>query len=198
MPAVVGMAVFTHFWYWHPLIHFVSLSFTPTALIGLNAELKMPKFTFISNAKPSAFAYPEPMKFEKKEAVKITSAVLSTASRRSGATKEKKEEETKDMEVDEETKKEKKEEEPTFQLLPNPSRVLLSQEKFIEFDKEGRYKPIQLSKTSGIVLLYDNTPGEEEELITPSTRSTTTSNTDVPAEDEMDPEPPAPFEYVEE
>jgi 26S proteasome regulatory subunit N2 len=41
MPAIVGMAVFTQFWYWFPLTHFLSLSLTPTAIIGLNKELKV-------------------------------------------------------------------------------------------------------------------------------------------------------------
>lgn len=41
MPAIVGMAVFTQFWYWFPLTHFLSLAFTPTAIIGLNKDLKV-------------------------------------------------------------------------------------------------------------------------------------------------------------
>ena len=28
--------------YWFPLVHFISLTFKPTPLIGLNASLKMP------------------------------------------------------------------------------------------------------------------------------------------------------------
>jgi 26S proteasome regulatory subunit N2 len=41
MPAIVGMAVFTQFWYWYPLTHFLSLAFTPTAIIGLNKNIKV-------------------------------------------------------------------------------------------------------------------------------------------------------------
>lgn len=41
MEAVVGIALFTNFWYWYPLAHCLSLAFTPTALIGLNSELKV-------------------------------------------------------------------------------------------------------------------------------------------------------------
>lgn len=58
MTATVGMAVFCQFWYWYPLIYFISLSFCPTAFIGLTEELRVPKFSFISQAKPSMFAYP--------------------------------------------------------------------------------------------------------------------------------------------
>ncbi|KAJ6424247.1 hypothetical protein OIU84_025099 [Salix udensis] len=58
--AVVGLAVFSQFWYWYPLIYFISLAFSPTAFIGLNYDLKVPKFEFVSNTKPSLFEYPKP------------------------------------------------------------------------------------------------------------------------------------------
>jgi 26S proteasome regulatory subunit N2 len=41
MLAIVGMALFTQFWYWYPLTHFLSLAFTPTAVIGLNKSLEV-------------------------------------------------------------------------------------------------------------------------------------------------------------
>lgn len=41
MPAIVGMALFTQFWYWFPLAHLLSLSFTPTAIIGVDKDLKV-------------------------------------------------------------------------------------------------------------------------------------------------------------
>jgi 26S proteasome regulatory subunit N2 len=41
MAAVVGMAMFPQFWYWYPYIHFVSLAFTPTAVIGLAKDIKV-------------------------------------------------------------------------------------------------------------------------------------------------------------
>ena len=40
---MVALAVFTHHWYWYPLSYFLSLALKPTALIGLNAELQVPK-----------------------------------------------------------------------------------------------------------------------------------------------------------
>merc|ERR1712071_257296 len=55
MAGIVGCLVFCQFWYWFPLTHFLSLAFTPTCLVGLNAELKMPKVEFRSNAKPSVY-----------------------------------------------------------------------------------------------------------------------------------------------
>ena len=58
----------------------LSLSLTPTALIGLNKDLKVPKsFTIISNAKPSTYKYPEFLKKEEAKAgEKVSTAVLST------------------------------------------------------------------------------------------------------------------------
>lgn len=49
MPSVVGLLVFTQFWFWFPLSHFLSLSFTPTAIIGLNKDLKVSRNVFKPN-----------------------------------------------------------------------------------------------------------------------------------------------------
>ena len=38
---IVGMAVFTQYWYWFPLTHFLSLSFIPTCIIGLDENLSV-------------------------------------------------------------------------------------------------------------------------------------------------------------
>ncbi|KAK0557696.1 proteasome regulatory particle base subunit [Tilletia horrida] len=79
MPAIVGMALFTQFWYWFPLAHFASLAFSPTALIGLDRDLRIPEFEFRSNVRPSLFAYPTAAKVEKEKKVeKVETAVLST------------------------------------------------------------------------------------------------------------------------
>merc|ERR1712066_383165 len=98
MPAIVGLLVFTQFWYWYPLSHFLSLAFTPSSLIALNADLKMPKIKYRCNAKPSTYAYP-PMLEEKKSDTreKVETAVLSI-------TNKAKKKEADKMEVDEEKK----------------------------------------------------------------------------------------------
>ncbi|KZS89549.1 hypothetical protein SISNIDRAFT_526918 [Sistotremastrum niveocremeum HHB9708] len=63
--AIVGMVLFCQFWYWYPLAH-----------------LCAPKFDFVSNARPSLFAYPQPTKPSTKETVeKVLTAVLSTAAK---------------------------------------------------------------------------------------------------------------------
>lgn len=76
--AVVGMLVFSQFWYWFPLTHFLSLAFTPTYIVGLNGELKIPKLDIRSDAKPSTYAYPPPIEAKKeREREKVSTAVLS-------------------------------------------------------------------------------------------------------------------------
>ncbi len=47
--AVVGLVLFLQHWYWYPLLNFISLALTPTALIGVNENLKVPKsFSIVS------------------------------------------------------------------------------------------------------------------------------------------------------
>ncbi|KAF2751752.1 26S proteasome regulatory complex, non-ATPase subcomplex, Rpn2/Psmd1 subunit [Sporormia fimetaria CBS 119925] len=79
MTAIVGMAVFTQYWYWFPLTHFLSLSFTPTAIIGVDQDLEVPSFKFHSNTRPSMFDYPPEQEVKAEEAPeKVKTAVLST------------------------------------------------------------------------------------------------------------------------
>ncbi|PGH10316.1 26S proteasome regulatory subunit N2 [Blastomyces parvus] len=79
MPGIVGMAVFVQYWYWFPLSHFLSLSFTPTAVIGVDQKLEVPVFKFHSNTRPSLFDYPPEQQVKADEAPeKVKTAVLST------------------------------------------------------------------------------------------------------------------------
>merc|ERR1719464_2675578 len=71
MMAVVGMLIFTQYWYWFPLAHFLSLAFSPSCVIGLNENLDMPVMGVKSNAKPSTYGYPAPLEEEKKEEKKV-------------------------------------------------------------------------------------------------------------------------------
>ncbi|KAF8331501.1 26S proteasome regulatory complex, non-ATPase subcomplex, Rpn2/Psmd1 subunit [Cantharellus anzutake] len=82
MNAIVGMTLFTQFWYWYPLAHCACLAFVPTAIIGVTDELRTPVFSFISDAKPSLFAYPSITKpTAEKPIEKVATAVLSTTAR---------------------------------------------------------------------------------------------------------------------
>ncbi|KAL2797885.1 armadillo-type protein [Aspergillus keveii] len=79
MPGIVGAAVFTQYWYWFPLTHFLSLSFAPTSVIGVDQKLEVPYFKFHSNTRPSLFDYPPEQQVKAEEAPeKVKTAVLST------------------------------------------------------------------------------------------------------------------------
>lgn len=79
MPGIVGAAVFVQYWYWFPLTHFLSLSFTPTSVIGVDQKLEVPNFKFHSNTRPSLFDYPPEQQVKTEEAPeKVKTAVLST------------------------------------------------------------------------------------------------------------------------
>ncbi|KAL4929126.1 proteasome regulatory particle base subunit RPN2 [Aspergillus undulatus] len=79
MPGIVGAAVFLQYWYWFPLTHFLSLSFAPTSVIGVDQQLEVPHFKFHSNTKPSLFDYPPEQQVKAEEAPeKVKTAVLST------------------------------------------------------------------------------------------------------------------------
>jgi 26S proteasome regulatory subunit N2 len=105
LQAVVGMLVFTQYWYWFPLAHCLSLAFSPTCIIGLNSDLKMPKIEYKSAARPSLYAYPAPLEEKKREErEKVTTAILSIAARQKRRDDKKKDDSK--MEVDDEVKEE--------------------------------------------------------------------------------------------
>ncbi|KAK4159427.1 armadillo-type protein [Cladorrhinum sp. PSN259] len=79
MSGIVGMVVFTQYWYWFPFTHFLSLSFTPTSIIGLNHELEIPSFKFHCATRPSLFDYPPELEVKTEAGpTMVTTAVLST------------------------------------------------------------------------------------------------------------------------
>lgn len=224
VPAVVGMLVFTQFWYWFPLSHFISLSFSPTCIINLNSDLKMPKISIRSNAKPSLYAYPAPLEEKKeREREKVTTAVLSTTAKHKKKEAEKKEKEEK-MDVDENAEKDKVESkeakdkstastsgadkteklkrtekaekleknvEPSFELLSNPARVIKPQLKVISMPENSRYQPLKNINIGGIVMMKDCKSEEPQELVQPVAAGG-------PKVEEKEPEPPEPFEYIED
>ncbi|KAL4591100.1 hypothetical protein LXL04_004049 [Taraxacum kok-saghyz] len=220
--AVVGLAVFSQFWYWYPLIYFISLAFSPTALIGLNYDLKVPRFEFLSHAKPSLFEYPRPTTVPTAtSAAKLPTAVLSTSARAkaraskkeaekanaeklSGAdsAKGKAEKDADSMQVDGAgAEKEKKgEPEASFEILTNPARVVPGQEKFIKFLEDSRYAPVKAA-ASGFVLLKDLRPTEPEVLALTDAPTLTASAAPAAAQPaamavDDEPQPPQPFEYT--
>ncbi|EEP77876.1 hypothetical protein UREG_02725 [Uncinocarpus reesii 1704] len=102
MPGIVGAAVFTQYWYWFPLTHFLSLSFTPTAVIGVDQKLEVPAFKFHCNTRPSLFDYPPEQQVKADEAPeKVKTAVLSTtAQAKRRAQRKEREQRRESMDVD--------------------------------------------------------------------------------------------------
>ena len=102
MAGIVGMAVFTQYWYWFPLTHFLSLSFTPTAVIGLDQDLDVPRFKFYSATRPSLFDYPPEQETKQEDAPeKVKTAVLSTtAQAKRRAQKKEKQQRRESMDID--------------------------------------------------------------------------------------------------
>ncbi|CAI6335943.1 unnamed protein product [Periconia digitata] len=194
MSAIVGMAVFTQYWYWFPLTHFLSLSFTPTAIIGVDQDLEIPSFKFHSNTKPSMFDYPPEAEVKTEEAPqKVKTAVLSTTAqdKRRKAVKARQRHESMDvdqtpttpkitdddkMDVDEEKKDEKDDE-----SSPAAETKKKVEKEKIGYDLENmsrvlpgqvkyisfpqdRYVPVKKA-TGGVILLADTTPSEPKTLL---------------------------------
>jgi len=77
--AAIGMLLFSQMWFWFPLINCLSMTFAPTAIIGVTEKLGIPtNFKFRSGAAPSTYAYPAAAAPPKQEEKAKTTAVLST------------------------------------------------------------------------------------------------------------------------
>merc|ERR1711971_340318 len=206
MLGVVGMLVFTQYWYWFPLSHFLSLAFQPTAIIGLNSNLDMPVAQFKSSAKPSTYGYTPNIEEKKKEdKEKVATAVLSITAKqkKKNAEKGKKDGEEK-MDVDntekkDEDKKEveekKKEVEPLFEMLANPARVMKAQLKLVTLE-DARYRPMKDLSIGGIVMLNRTDKWDkDEEIVEPMEVNKASTGSE---EEGDEPAPPEPIEWKEE
>ncbi|KAI1499010.1 26S proteasome regulatory complex, non-ATPase subcomplex, Rpn2/Psmd1 subunit [Biscogniauxia marginata] len=79
MAGIVGMAVFTQYWYWFPFTHFLSLAFSPTSIIALDHDLDLLDVKFHCATKPSLFDYPPEQEVKTEEGpTMIATAILST------------------------------------------------------------------------------------------------------------------------
>eukprot|EP00096_Caligus_rogercresseyi_P009928 TRINITY_DN3477_c0_g1_i4.p1 TRINITY_DN3477_c0_g1~~TRINITY_DN3477_c0_g1_i4.p1 ORF type:complete len:967 (+),score=385.28 TRINITY_DN3477_c0_g1_i4:94-2994(+) len=212
MVAVVGMLVFTQYWYWFPLSHFLGLAFTPSCLIGLNENLDMPVVSFKSNAKPSVYGYPPMLEEKKKEdKEKVATAVLSITHKQKRKDAEKRKKDAEKMEVDEKeatpavvapekTEKtdkkteEKRKDEPSFEVLSNPARVMKPQLKVTQIEDPHKYKALKDTSIGGIIMMCNQT-GEKDEIVEPVQIK---KNHVDSAIDGDEPEPPEPFEYIED
>ena len=89
MKSIIGMCLFTQYYYWFPMVHMLNLAVNPTFLFNLDDKLKIPiNYKMLSKAKPSIFGYPkEEEKDQKKKEVKTETAVLSTYTRNKAKSK---------------------------------------------------------------------------------------------------------------
>lgn len=214
--SVIGLAIFTQYWYWYPLAYFLSLAFHPTVLIGLNSNLDQPKFEITCDCKKSLFSYPVSVQEEAStDTAKIPPAVLSTTIRAKERARRKEQEkkntkgekddtdgeveqqDSSAMEVDEpgsSKPQEAPEVEPDFHQLKNPARVVPNQEKYVRFTPDSRWVPIKPRAQAGILILHDLRPGEPVELVGGDKDGDKTDGAADSSEEE--PSPPEPFEYT--
>ena len=89
MKSIIGMCLFTQYYYWFPMIHMLNLAVCPTFLFNLDDKLKVPiNYKMLSKAKPSVFGYPkEEEKDKKKKEEKVETTVLSTHTRNKAKSK---------------------------------------------------------------------------------------------------------------
>lgn len=178
MGSIVGMALFTQYYYWFPMIHFLHLTVHPCILYGVDANMRIDtNFKVLSKAKPSMFAYPKEVKLQEKTTVQKTqAAVLSTHSRvkakgrRTGTLTdmqidrqptgniqqidEQKEKELKEKEQKEKEQKEKEEvPEPNEETLSNPCRIVPKQMSMVEHIPNQDYIPLLTNRFNGFVIL---------------------------------------------
>ncbi|OLL23580.1 26S proteasome regulatory subunit rpn2, partial [Neolecta irregularis DAH-3] len=224
LSAIVGMAIFTQYWYWFPLTHFLSLAFTPTSIIGLNKDLKAPQFKYVSNSRPWMFAYPAATTPPSKDKVEaVPTAVLSTTARAKARAKKHEKEKVGDaMDTDAKTPINTTEnaddkmetDEPhlpipetsavelrklrnniaTSEIMENMRRVLPMQLSKISFYENGRYQPVK-KPTGGVVMVHDNKPDDPEELIELKSHKDTAVAAPAVNTEEDEAKAPEPFEY---
>ena len=222
---VVGLALFSQYWYWHPYTHFLSLSFTPTAVIALDSKLQMPEFPFRVDANPSLFAYPEKMKPLEKKVEKVKTAVLSVTKRATSASAaiDKGDVQPMDIEKEESEKaaaeeaadKEKVEKAEaaakaalTFEIKNNPARVTVPQLEHVCFerDHDARYYSIRQGRPRiGVTILVDTKPEEPTKLVPQAQKPGAPGATGVSGASAAgagnggdEPLPPKPFEFEDE
>lgn len=73
-------------------------------------------------------------------------------------------------------------------MLSNPARVVKPQLKVISMPENSRYKPLKDLSIGGIVIVRDTRKSEPEDLVQPVAAG----------EEEKEPDPPEPFEYIED
>lgn len=164
--SVIGVFLFTQYWYWFPTFLGIGLALQPTYLIGSLPDMRIPKgFQFKVNAPRSQFAYYK-TKEEEKDKVKKSGPVVLSMTKRAKARVNKKKQQIQEEEPEKKETEDKKEEpaEPKVHCLSNPSRVLRKQVKHLEYIEGQRYQVVLPTRKLGIVFLKDLKPEETEKF----------------------------------
>lgn len=167
MAGIVGMAIFTQYWYWFPFTHFLSLSFSPTAMIGLDHNLDMPDFKFHCATRPSLFEYPpeQEVKAEEGPALIATAILSTTAQAKRRAQKKERAQRRESMDIDpvpgkaddkmdvddekpKEESKEKKDGEQEASAVPEAKKKVEKEKVGYEMENMTRVLPGQLKYIS--------------------------------------------------
>ncbi|GMM53109.1 proteasome regulatory particle base subunit [Starmerella bacillaris] len=180
--AVAGLAVFLQYWYWFPLAHFVSLAYTPTTVVCVTPDLKVPKLQLeCAGAPAKRFNYPAKLEEPgQKVPEQLVSAVLSTT------LKEKRKSSVKDRERErvererkakeaEETERERKRHVEAMNRdvfeVDNMSRVIPWQRKYLKFSENSAFKPVFEAREPSGVLVVEQIGDAEVEYITTQRQS---------------------------
>ncbi|KAJ1850568.1 proteasome regulatory particle base subunit, partial [Coemansia sp. RSA 2703] len=197
-PACGGMLLFTQFWSWFPLGHFLALALRPTALIAVNGGLRAPVLEATCSARKQLFAYPAKVEQAVVQApTKIATAILSTTAKvkRSAAASGKSageetapagvaaeasekddEEEGSGMDVDESGSKKSASAATGKKAVAvdapfgvgNMTRLLPYQEKYMKWPSGSRYVPVKGGRVTGGVTVVRDTRAGEAEELIPS------------------------------
>jgi 26S proteasome regulatory subunit N2 len=209
-PSVAGLILWLQYWYWYPLMHMLSLSLSPAALIGVNADLDLPKnfqVDCVGGDVAKRFGMPDPVE-EKKEETKsrVKTAVLSTTAKVSLKHKKvgtaeapstpQQNAPTSANEAGASTTatggQSKKSLPDDKQLLTNPIRVTKAMADHVRFRPAERYVPACGEghyQAVGVVVLRDTSPDVAQEVVKVA----------VPPAGDVDPnepQPPQPFEWT--
>ncbi|KAJ6781053.1 hypothetical protein PWT90_07238 [Aphanocladium album] len=209
MAGIVGMAVFTQYWYWFPFTHFLSLSFSPTSIIGLDNDLEIPDFKFHCATRQSLFDYPpeQEVKTEEGPALIATAILSTTAQAKRRAQKKERAQRRESMEldpapskggdkmdVDEEKPKDAKEAKDGEEKESTETKKKPEKEKVgYEIENMSRVLPGQLKyisfpagrykpvkkPTGGPLLLDDTQPKETKSLLEEKLKKVTTERAPV-------------------
>ena len=147
--ALVAVFLTTQFWEWYPLFHVVVKAFEPTALLAVDASLRLPReVRWVCEAAPSRFEYVAMLAKEEKTAKK--EEVTFSFQQPQHAPEEVKEE-----------KKEVKKEEPASFEVMNGSRITVSQWDVMRIP-EQRFEPVVKDERMRMVIMVvkDRKEGE--------------------------------------